>query len=95
MPSAYTVAMADTTIRVSAEVRDRLATLAREQGTTIRDLLTDLAGARLTREERDARTAAATAYIREHLVPDFGDEDVEAGRQMWRDLEAGRLKAIG
>src|SRR5262249_42755021 len=33
--------MADTTIKISTEVRDRLAQLAREQGTTIRDLVTE------------------------------------------------------
>ncbi len=87
--------MADTTIKVDSKVRDRLAQLAREQGTTIRDLVAELAGAQLTREELDARGAAATAYIREHLVPDFNDEDVAIGKQMLRDLAAGRLKVIG
>jgi hypothetical protein len=87
--------MADTTIKVDTKVRDRLATLARERGTTIRELVADLADARLTRQELDARGAAATAYIREHLVPDFNEEDIAAGKQMLRDLAAGRLKAIG
>jgi hypothetical protein len=87
--------MGDTTIKVDSAVRDRLAALARERGTTIRDLVAELAGATMTREELDARHRAATAYIREHLVPDFNDEDVAAGEQMWRDLEAGRLTHIG
>jgi hypothetical protein len=86
--------MSDTTIKVDTRVRDRLAALARERGSTIRDLVAELAGTQLTRDELDARHAAATAYIREHLVPDFNDEDIAAGEQMWRDLDAGRLTMI-
>lgn len=82
--------MADTTIKVSAEVRDRLAALARERGTTVRDLITDLAGAAASPEELDARHAAARAYIREHLRPGITDDELDEGEQIWRDLEAGR-----
>lgn len=87
--------MADTTIKVDPAVRDRLAMLAAQRGTTIRDLVGELAQATPTREELDARHAAATAYIAEHLVPGFGPDDVAAGEQMWRDLAAGRLTSLG
>jgi hypothetical protein len=81
--------MADTTIKVDAATRDRLAVLAAQRGCTIRDLVTGLAAATPTQEELDARHAAATKYIREHLIPDFGPADMEAGEQLWRDLDGG------
>lgn len=87
--------MADTTIKVDPKVRDRLARLAAERGTSIRDLVGELARATPTREELDARHAAATAYIRQHLVPDFGPDDVEAGERLWQDLAAGRRTSLG
>jgi hypothetical protein len=86
--------MADATIKVDSVVRDRLAVLAAQRGSTIRDLVAALAATTPTREELDVRHAAATAYIREHLVPDFGQADVEAGERLWRDLEAGRLTSL-
>lgn len=86
--------MTDTTIKISTEVRDRLAQLAREQGTTIRDLVTELAGARLTRAELDARGAAARAYIKAHLCPGITDEDLDAGEQLWQDLAAGKVTSL-
>ena len=87
--------MSDTTIKVDTAVRDRLRALAHERGTTIGDLVAELACAVPTRDELDARQAAAVAYVREHLVSDFNDEDIAAGKQMLRDLDAGRLTHIG
>jgi hypothetical protein len=87
--------MADTTIRVDTRVRDRLAIVAREQGRTIGELVADLAESTATEAEREARTQAAANWVREHTIPDFNDDDIEAGRQMWRDLEAGRITSIG
>ncbi|HEV2087882.1 MAG TPA: hypothetical protein VGR21_06200 [Cryptosporangiaceae bacterium] len=80
----------DTTIKVDAGVRDRLAILARQRGCTMRDLVAELAEVTPTREELDARGAAATAYIREHLAPELTEDDYLAGEQFWRDLEAAR-----
>ena len=79
--------MADSTITVGQAVRGRLATLAAQRGTTIRDLVDKLASEafdeptqpRLTRQELDARHAAVTAHIAEHLVPGFDSADVAAG----------------
>jgi hypothetical protein len=87
--------VADTTIKVDPAVRDRLAVLAAQRGYTIRDLVGELAKATPTREETEARHAAATAYIREHVVDDFGPADVDAGERLWRDLAAGRRTSIG
>lgn len=69
--------------------------LAAERGTTIQDLVGELAQVTPTRQERTARHTAVIAYIAEHLVPDFGPDDVAAGERMWRDLAAGRLTSLG
>jgi predicted DNA-binding ribbon-helix-helix protein len=87
--------VADTTIKIDADIRDRLEVLARARGCTVADLIADLATHAPTREDQDARQQAATAYIREHLVPDFDDQDVAAGEKLWRDLASGRATAIG
>ncbi|MBC6464699.1 hypothetical protein [Actinomadura alba] len=86
--------MATTTIKVDSEVRDRLAALARERGCTIGDLVRNLADTTPTRDELDARHRAAVEYIRGHLVPDFDESDVAAGRRLWDDLKAGKLTSI-
>ncbi len=86
--------MADTTIKVSKEVRDRLALIAADRGISIGALIREFAAATYTREELKARHEAATAYIREHLVPDFNEDDMSRGEQMWRELAAGRLTEL-
>ena len=83
--------MADTTIKVDSAVRDRLAVLAIQRGSTIRSLIGELAEATPTREELDAGYAAATAYLREHLCPTLADADLAAGERFWREVEAGRI----
>ncbi len=57
----------DTTIKVDRQVRDRLATIARERGTTIRDLVSEMTAATPTREELTAR--APTGLMRGALPP--------------------------
>jgi hypothetical protein len=89
----YTHQVADTTIKVDSAVRDRLALLAAQRGSTIRDLVTDLAEATPTHEELTARQAAAAAYIREHLIPDFDQDDIDAGEELWRQLHAAQVHA--
>lgn len=82
--------MADTTIKVDSAVRDRLAVLAAQRGSSIRDLVEQLAAATPTREELAARHAAATAYVREHFCPQLDDADTAAGQRFWQELEAGQ-----
>ncbi|MFD5888681.1 hypothetical protein ACFWHQ_22200 [Streptomyces sp. NPDC060334] len=56
--------MADeTSIKVSAATRDRLAALASEQGTTIRQLVEELAETRPTQAEYAERTEQARAEL--------------------------------
>ncbi len=86
--------MADTTIKVSKDVRDRLAKLAGERGISIGMLVAEFAAATYTREELKARHEQALAVIREHFVPDFNEDDMEMGRQLLRDLDAGRLTSL-
>lgn len=90
--------VADTSIKVDERVRDRLAQLARESGTTIRDLVADLAAARLTAAETAARYAAARDYIDEHLCPTgpLTGEELADARQFWdqlRTTQAARAAA--
>jgi hypothetical protein len=85
----------DTTIKVDSAVRDRLAVLAAQRGSTIRDLVAELADATPTREELASRQAAAAAYVAEHLLPGFSDGDVAAGEQLWQELEADQRGGRG
>jgi DNA invertase Pin-like site-specific DNA recombinase len=84
----YTPGVADTTIKVDSAVRDRLAVLAAQRGSTIRDLVAELAEVTPTKEELAARQAAAAAYVTEHLMGGFTVDDVAAGERFWRQLEA-------
>lgn len=86
--------MKDATIKVPKEVRDRLAQLAAERDTSIGELISEFATTIATREELAARHEQALAVIRKYFVPDFNEEDMAKGEQMWRDLEAGRLTSL-
>jgi hypothetical protein len=57
--------MAHTTIKVDSTVRDRLATLAAEKGTTIAQLVSDFAVHTPTEDERAVRTARTLAVLSE------------------------------
>src|SRR5262249_60838218 len=81
--------MSDTTIKVDSTVRDRLAVLAAQRGSTIRDLVSQLAASTPTREEQAARYAGAVAYVREHLCPQMSDQDLAAGERVWRGVGHG------
>jgi predicted DNA-binding ribbon-helix-helix protein len=79
----------DTTIKVDAAIRDRLAQIARERGMTTRDLVAELARATLTRDELRERATAAAEYLRARVAPDLTDADISAGVEVWRAIEAG------
>jgi predicted DNA-binding ribbon-helix-helix protein len=67
--------MANTTIQVPSEVRDHLAALAAERGTTIGQLVAALADREPTADQLDARAAATRAVLREHMNCTLTDED--------------------
>ncbi|HEU5108739.1 MAG TPA: hypothetical protein VFT95_09300 [Micromonosporaceae bacterium] len=83
-----------TTVKITEQTRFRLAQLAEEAGTTIKDLIAELAASRSTAEEIRERTAVTTAYLRAHLVPDFDDADLADGARLWRGLADGTLTAV-
>jgi predicted DNA-binding ribbon-helix-helix protein len=83
-----------TTIKVDSRVRDRLARLARERGTTIGTLVAELADNTPTQEELDACGRAATAYVRERINPHLSDADLAAGERFWAEIEGGRLPKV-
>ena len=86
-PVSILACVSDTTIKVDSLVRDRLAVLAAERNTTIRALVEQIAADIPTRAEVAQRQADAVAYIREHFIPDFNNDDIAAGEQLWRSLE--------
>ena len=91
----YTPGVADTTIKVDSAVRDRLAVLAAQRGSTIRDLVAEFAEVTPTKEELAARQAAAAAYVTEHLTGGFTVDDVAAGERLWQQLEATQRQDQG
>ncbi|MFP3987918.1 hypothetical protein U9R90_10520 [Streptomyces sp. E11-3] len=83
--------MADTTIKVTDDVRDRLRILADERGTSVRSLVERLATELPTDAERAERTARGLAYIRANLCPDLTDDDVRRAQEWRADIAAGRI----
>ncbi|AXE26602.1 hypothetical protein C0216_26995 [Streptomyces globosus] len=82
--------MSDAMIRVSAEVRDRLAVIAESRGTSIRALVQEFAESTLTPEERRERAERAREYMAEHFGVRVTDEEsAEMGRRI-RQAFAGR-----
>ncbi|WP_051942512.1 hypothetical protein [Streptacidiphilus rugosus] len=71
--------MADTTIKVSTETRDRLATLAAESGTSIGHLVTRLSKQQFTAEEVAERVARTRQILRESFGMTLTDEELDAG----------------
>ncbi|MEU6521403.1 hypothetical protein ABZ892_00815 [Streptomyces sp. NPDC046924] len=75
--------MADATIRVPAEVRDRLAVIAESRGTSIRALVQEYAESTLTEDERRERAGRARAHLAEHFgVEVTDDESAAMGRRL-------------
>lgn len=85
--------MSDTTIKVDARVRDRLAVLAAERGSTIRQVVEEFATSTPTAAEQAAVYVAALAHVREHFCPDLDDEGLAAAEWFWNELRAGRTPA--
>jgi hypothetical protein len=84
----------DTTIKVDSLVRDRLARIASERGTTIRDVVAQLADSTLTEEELATRALAATQYVRDRINPNLSESDLTAADAFWTAIEGGRLPQV-
>ncbi|MFF4874047.1 hypothetical protein [Streptomyces sp. NPDC000961] len=78
-----------TSIKTSEEVRDRLRILADERGTTITDLLEQLAAKELTAAEREQRAAEAAA----ELGVEFTAQIQQAGQDAWAKIRAHQDRA--
>jgi predicted transcriptional regulator len=87
----YSPGVADTTIKITDEVRDRLRILAKERGTSTRNVVETLIAQSPTNAEREERTARALAYVRTNLCPNLSNDDVARAQQWHADIAAGRL----
>ncbi|MGW2206862.1 ribbon-helix-helix protein [Streptomyces sp. NPDC001774] len=73
-----------TSIKTSEEVRDRLRVLAAERGTTITELLEELAGRELTAAEREQRAMEAAR----ELGVEYTEQVQQAGQNAWARIRA-------
>lgn len=73
-----------TSIKTTEAVRDRLRTLAQERGTSITDLLEELAAGQLTQAEQEQRAVEAA----HELGIEYTGEVQEAGRSAWEKIRA-------
>lgn len=71
--------MPDTSIKVPVAARDHLAQLARERGTTIGQLVTDLASRELTAAQIEERVSESRRVLRERLGCTLTDEEFDNG----------------
>ncbi|MFC5201755.1 hypothetical protein [Streptomyces kaempferi] len=71
-----------TSIKTSEEVRNRLRILAKERGTTITELLEELASRELTETEREQRAVEAAA----ELGIDYSEQVQQAGQDAWAKI---------
>ncbi|MFD3537755.1 hypothetical protein [Streptomyces sp. NPDC058664] len=78
-----------TSIKTSEAVRDRLRMLAEERGTTITDLIEELASKELTAVEREQRAAEAAA----ELGVEFTEQVQQAGQDAWAKIRAHQGRA--
>ncbi|MEU6322189.1 hypothetical protein [Streptomyces sp. NPDC047009] len=73
-----------TSIKTTEAVRDRLRILAAERGTTITELLEELAAGELTEAERAERAAEAAR----ELGIDYTAQVRDAGQSAWEKIRA-------
>ncbi|MFF4381226.1 hypothetical protein [Kitasatospora sp. NPDC001547] len=88
--------MADTTIKVSAETRDRLAALAAAGGTTIGAQVARLVEAQPTPEQIAERVAEGRRLLREHFGMTLTDPELDEGPNLLQrvyDIAAADARA--
>ncbi|MEU2495736.1 hypothetical protein [Streptomyces sp. NPDC007883] len=73
-----------TSIKTSEAVRDRLRALAEERGTTITELLEELATRELTAAERERRALEAAR----ELGVEYTEQVEQAGQDAWAKVRA-------
>ena len=72
----------DTSIKVSKQTRERLARLAAERHTTLKDIVEDLAAATLTAAELAEREQRARAVLAEHFGIEVGPAELAASARL-------------
>ncbi len=82
----------DTSIKVSRRTRERLARLAAERGTTLKDVVEELASATPTAAELAEREQRARAVLAEHFGAQVTDAELAASARL-RAVIAGRRPA--
>ncbi|MGW0731180.1 hypothetical protein [Streptomyces sp. NPDC002851] len=87
--------MADTTIKLDKEVRDRLAALAADCDMSLRGFLEHLARSRSTPAERQERSDRARAALAEHFGVHTTDRDVEEADAFVQRLVQERTQRRG
>jgi predicted DNA-binding protein len=73
-----------TSIKTSEGVRDRLRILAQERGTTITELLEELAARELTEAEREQRALEAA----QELGVEYTEQVQQAGASAWEKIRS-------
>jgi len=86
------VAEDDTSIKVSKQTRERLARLAAERHTTLKDLVEDLAAAAPTAAELAERERRARAVLVERFGVEVGPVELAASARL-REMIASRTAA--
>lgn len=76
------VADDDTSIKVSRQTRERLARLAAERRTTLKDVVEELAAATLTAAELAEREQRARSVLAEHFGVEVSDADLAASARL-------------
>lgn len=72
----------DTSIKVSRQTRERLARLAAERRTTLKDVVEELAAATLTAAELAEREQRARNVLAERFGVDVGDAELAASARL-------------
>jgi antitoxin MazE7 len=72
----------DTSIKVSKQTRERLARLAAERHTTLKDLVEDLASLAPTAAELAERERRARAVLAEHFDVEVGPAELDASARL-------------
>lgn len=86
------VAHDDTSIKVSAQTRERLARLAAERNTTLKELVEDLAAATPTEAELCERERRSRAVLAEFFDVEVTDAELAASARL-REMIARRETA--
>jgi predicted nucleic acid-binding protein len=72
----------DTSIKVSKQTRERLARLAAERHTTLKEMVEELAAAMPTASELDEREQRARAVLAEHFGVQVTDAELAAAARL-------------